>query len=299
MVIENINCSTKNTMSMLKNSANNVNKQQSLKVLNSNKIATISKTDICHQKSTDFMKQKMKHLIDKLRISQSSEFQAQRGMSFLQQKDICLDKVRGAGDKLKELSEQYKSSDLSEEDKVKLEKQAEKLLKGIDNLMNNNNSVYHGTIDYKSIPITSSDVETSIVLSKSFNITLEPGKLDDPKLSNAEKIDIPSDKHFKSNVSTKVLLDNTSIIEERILKPVEKAIEDVDSAKSEIYHKFTDAYGSATDSIKELFKSGEISIYKSNQEMKFQQSLYSAISSLRFQSSNINKDNAYELLKEI
>lgn len=297
MIIKNIHSYTQNNISLLKGSSNILNAQHSSKSINNNKLFTPNKINTNSQNQKDVINKKIELLLYKLRASQLSESEAQSGMFFLQQKEICLEKIHGAGNELNELSKQYKNSNLTKEDKEKIEKQAEKLLKGIDKLMNNKKSGDNDLMDCKSISIKDSNGQTNIILSESFNITLEPVKLEDVKLSCTDKVDILDDTHFKSKVSTKTLLENTSIIEEKLLKPVQKAIEDVDSAKSDIFDKFTCAYSSATASINELFESGKLSEYIKIQQLDIQKSLYFCISSLRAQSLNINRDNVYELLE--
>lgn len=99
----------------------------------------------------------------------------------------------------------------------------------------------------KTIQLNGADGKTRVILSKSLNITLDFGKLDDAKPSNKGESD--NDKHFSSNVNADTLLGNPSIIGERILNPVQKTIEKVDGAKSIVYGNFMKEYSSATSSI--------------------------------------------------
>lgn len=183
--------------------------------------------------------------------------------------------------------------------KNKIEKQAEKLLTGLDNLMNSNNLENDSVIDRKTIPMQDMCGTTSTLLSKPFYITLEPIKLNSNTPNNIEEKDSFNNAHFKNKVDAKFLLENTSIIEEKILNPVQNAIEDVNNDKSKVYYTFLDANSSATNAINRLYELGNMSLYKKNSELTFQQSLYNSISSLRFQSSNIDKDNIFSFLSQI
>ncbi|MBZ9626269.1 hypothetical protein G9F71_026035 [Clostridium sp. FP2] len=278
MIIGNVNSYAKNPY------MNNSNYKQLQKVLNSNnKIANINKKE-ANQTPKDLIRQKVMIMNTQLTVIQNSEQQIQSGMTILQKKESGLDNINDVGNQLKELATQYKKSDLSENDKLEIEKKTGELVKNLGNLINKNDIVGD-----KIIKMNGSDGETSIILSKGIDITLDFGKLDEVKLNNKNKAD--DDKHFFSNVSVKTLLENHSIIEERILKPVQKVIEKVNDEKSIVYNKFIKEYASATNSIDELFKIGGISAYAKDVKMLQQKSMYIAVSELYSHSSNMNKDN--------
>lgn len=295
MNVKAINSFIKSTTNPLQN---NICKNLLAKSTNFHKSSTLIKTDRNSKQEKDVINTQMKHLISKLSITETSEFQAQNGMSFLQQKEKCLNTIKCAGEELKELSEKYERSDLTEKDKAKIEEQAEKILKGLDHLMNNDSSTENSTLDFKALPIKDIDERTTNILSKPIYITLEIDRLDTSNLNdNTNKKDTFNDIHFKNKVSTKNLLENVSIIEKSLLNPVQKEIQDVHDSKSKIYNKFIDEYWSSRFSINKLFNSGAISGYMKDIKNSFQESIYNSISSLCFQSSNINKDNVSELLK--
>jgi hypothetical protein len=291
MVIENTNSYTQNTLSIYKNTTSNTRQGTLQKQTNIDKLINTTSQRLCNIDA-----KKIKLLTDELHISVEGETQVQSGMSFLQEKDTCLCTIKAAGEKLEELSKQYKSSTLSEEDKLKIEGQAEKILKGINHLMDQNSSKSNSTIDFKTISVTDSKGNVSTVSSESFSLTLEPENLKDTNLSDTTEKNAFSSSHFKNNISTKTLLENTSIIEDQLLTPTKKAIEDVHTAKSTIYHTFVDDYGTAKFSIKKLHDLGQIDDFIAQLKLKFQDSLCSSISALCFQSSNIDKDNVCELL---
>ena len=204
---------------------NNSSNQQLQKVLNNKNSITNSKKI----SSDELIKQKIRNMNDQLTVSQNSEQQIESGMSILQKKEVGLDDIKNIGNQLKELSKQYTNYDLSEDEKSKIEKQAGKLLNNLEGLMNQN--VENDIVGDKTIQLNGADGKSSVILSKGFNITLDSGKLDGTKTSNTVEID--KDKHFSSNVSVNDLLGNPSIIEERILNPVQKIIEKVhDRSKS-------------------------------------------------------------------
>lgn len=251
---------------------NNISNQQLKKVVSNKNIISNTK----NSSSEEIMKQKIRNMNTQLALSQNSEQQIEIGMSTLQEKEVGLDNIKDIGNQLKELSKQYTSSDLSENDKSKIEKQAEELLNNLGSLMNQKEE--NNVLGDKTIKLTGSDDKTSVILSKSLNITLDFGKLDDTKPDNTDKTN--NDNHFSNNVSVTTLLKNPSIIEERILNPVQKSIEKVDDAKSIVYSNFIKEYSSATSSIDGLFKIGGISAYAKDSKMLQQESIYIRMSAL-------------------
>ncbi|NNU75257.1 hypothetical protein [Clostridium estertheticum] len=251
---------------------NNISNQQLQKVVSNKNIITNNK----NLSSEEIMKQKIRNMNTQLTLSQNSEQQIEIGMSTLQEKEVGLDNIKDIGNQLKELSKQYASSDLSENDKSKIEKQAEELLNNLGSLMNQKEE--NNVLGDKTITLTGSDGKTSVILSKSLNITLDFGKLDDTKPNNTDKTN--NDKHLSNNVSVSTLLKNPSIIEERILNPVQKSIEKVDDAKSIAYNNFIKEYSSAKSSIDGLFKIGGINAYTKDSKMLQQESIYIRMSAL-------------------
>jgi|GEM_PF-4327435 len=255
---------------------NNSKNQQLQKELNNNVITKNKNASL-----DDLMKQKIRNMNSQLARSKNSEQQSQSGMSILQEKKVGLDNIKDISDQLKELSKQYANSDTSENDKSEIEKKAEELLKNLGSLMNQNEE--NNIVGDKIIQRKSSDGKSSVILSKGLDITLDSGKLDNTKPSN-----ISDDKHFSSNVSVETLLKNPSIIEDRILNPVQKAIEKIGDAKSIVYGDFMKEYSLATSSIDGLFKIGGISPYTKDLKMLQQTSMYIAISALYSNSLDTN-----------
>lgn len=272
MIIGNVNSYAKNPY------INNSNYKQLQKILNSNnKIATLEKKE-ANKNPEDLIKQKVKSMNTLLMVIQNSQQQIQSGMSILQEKKIGLDNINDIGDQLKELAKLYKKSDLSESDKSEIEKKAGDLLNNLGNIMNKNKTQKNNIVGDKIIQLSGSDGNTSTIISEGINIDLDFGKLVDTKVSSTGEKD--DDKHFSSNVSIKTLLENPSIIDERISKPVQKSIEKVDSSKSILYSNFMKEYISATSSIDELFKKGGISAYAKDVKILQQKSMYIAVSVL-------------------
>ncbi|MGV8981458.1 hypothetical protein [Clostridium sp.] len=265
----------------IKNPYININNNQQLqKVLNNNNIFTSNKK----LSSEELIKQKIRNMNTQLTLSQNSEQQIQSGMSILQEKEVGLNNIKDIGDQLRELSNQYAKSDLSENDKSQIEKQARELLSNLGSLMNQNEE--KNIVGNKTIQISDSDGKTRIILSKGIDITLDSGKADHIKPNNTDKTD--DSKHFSINVSVESLLKNPSIIEERILNPVQKAIGKIDDAKSIVYGDFIKEYTLATSSIDGLFKIGGISAYTNDSKMLQQKSLSITIFALYSNSSATN-----------
>jgi len=255
---------------------NNNKNQQLQKVLNNNIITKNKNASL-----DEFMKQKIKNMNSQLSRSKNSEQQSQSGMSILQEKKVGLDNIKDISNQLKELSKQYANSDPNKNDKSEIEKKAEELLNNLGSLINQNEE--NNIVGDKIIQRKSSDGKSSVILSKGLDITLDFGKLD-----NTKPITISDDNHFSSNVSVETLLKNPSIIEERILNPVQKSIEKIGDAKSIVYGDFMEEYSLATSSIDGLFKIGGISPYTKDKKMLQQTSMYIAISVLYFNSLDTN-----------
>lgn len=273
---------------------NNYKKTQSALNKSSN-ITVIEKKD--NKKNQDeLMKQKITNMKMQLAISQDSEQNIQNGMSILQEKETSLSAIQEVGNELRELSEQYKNPNLNDKDKGDIEKQAEKLLNGLANLMNKSKEQNNAIAD-SVIPIKDSDGKYDIILSSSFNITLDTGSVDNDQLKEKDEKNMFNNKHFESKISVKTLLKKTSIIEERILKPVQKAIKDVNDKKNHVYTKFMDEYSESIISINKLFNLGGISEYEKDAKLQMQQSIYDNAYALEFQSLNINRDNVFKLLR--
>lgn len=71
-----------------------------------------------------------------------------------------------------------------------------------------------------------------------------------------------NNKYFESKISVKILLKKIFIIEERILKLVQKVIKDVNDKKNYVYIKFMDEYLELIILINKLFNLGGISEYE-------------------------------------
>jgi len=117
------------------------------------------------------------------------------------------------------ICKQYKKSDLSEKDKLEIEKKAGELINNLGSLMNENKTEENNIVGNKKIQLNSSDGKSTTILSKGIDITLDLDKVDKTKLNNPK-----DDKHFSSNVSVKTLLENHSIIQERMLNPVQSDV---------------------------------------------------------------------------
>jgi len=269
MIIGNVNSYSKNPY------INNSNYKQLQKVLNSNyKIATLEKKE-ANKNPEDLIKQKVKSMNTLLMVIQNSQQQIQSGMSILQEKKVGLDKINDISDQLKELAKIYKKSDLSKSDKLEIEKKAGDLLNNLGNIMNQNKTEKNNIVGDKIIQLNGSDGNTSTIKSEGVNIELDFGKLVDVKVSSI--IEKDDDKHFFSNVNIKTLLENPSIIDERISKPVQDNIEKVNSSKSILYNNFMKEYTSATSSIDELFKICGISAYAKDIKILQQKSMYVSV----------------------
>lgn len=240
-----------------------------------NKFATIENKKV-NTNPKDDINQQIKRIKTQLSIVQNSEEEIQSRMLVLQEKKTGLNNINDIGNQLKDLAEKYKKSDLNENDKYNIEKKASDLLKNLDSIINTDNS----SVGDKIIKLTGSDGKSNIIYSKGIDITLDSGKIDDTKPINAKDY-----KHFSSNVDIKTLLKDSSIIEERISKPVQTIISSVHDSQSIVYNSFMKEYLSATDSIDKLFNMGGISAYERDLKMFNQTSMYISMSGSNYGSS--------------
>lgn len=245
------------------------------------------------------MKKKIAYLTYQLKVNQASEQQAQTGMSALQEKKEGLEEINAIGEKLKELAGQYNSSNLSDEDKGTIKSQADELINDLDKVMNNTKFDNKSIMGTSTVNLLDSGVTMRTITSNSFSIKLDLDCSDTTKFSMDEKphSNPLSDDHFYNDLSTDTILENPNIIKEKIINPVQKAIKDVNTAESTVYDIFTNEYAAATESVNKLFKLGAISIFQYLTQEAIQKALFTDITSIRFQASNINKDNVALLLK--
>lgn len=280
---------------VLQRSRNNPNNQQLQKILSgNNEIPTIEKRNNNIQPTQD---KKMEQLKMQLNAGQAIETSLQNGMSSLQEKDIGLDKIKSAGERLKELSNLYKDSKISEEDKKEVFKEAEALVKGIENLMNNTKPGETNVVGNSDIAIQRADGGMGILSTKGLEISLDFGKLEEDDLNGLAKMKVGEDKPFESRVSIEALLKSPSIIDERLLKPVNDVMQDVGKAKDYVFSRFVEQFSLVENSIDKLFESGGISEFSKNLKKLNHQMVYDAISSMRSQSSNLNRDRVQVLLR--
>lgn len=280
---------------VLQRSRNNPNNQQLQKILSgNNEIPTIEKRNNNIQPTQD---QKMEQLKMQLNAGQAIETSLQNGMSSLQEKDIGLDKIKSAGERLKELSNLYKDSKISEEDKKEVFKEAEALVKGIENLMNNTKPGETNVVGNSDIAIQRADGGIGILSTKGLEISLDFGKLEEDDLNGLPTMKVGEDKPFESRVSIEALLKSPSIIDERLLKPVNDVMQDVGKAKDYVFSRFVEQFSLVENSIDKLFESGGISEFSKNLKKLNHQMVYDAISSMRSQSSNLNRDRVQALLR--
>lgn len=271
MIIGNVNLYLKNQ------DMNNSNYKQTQKVINSNnKISNIDKKNSTPHLDKLMMK-KITNLKQELRDINNSEDEFRNGMSVLKDKEKGLNEISDTGNKLKELAKQYNKDGLSEDDKREIEKQANELLDNLGKLMNKSIQEESSSVGDKAIKMTDSDGKTSFILSRGIDITLEFKKADDTKSVKKE-----DNKHFSNKVSTKALLENPSIIDECMLKPVENVVKEVKDSKSDIYHKFRRENDLATESIEKLFKVGGIDADQKEGMLKQQQKLYFEVSAMYY-----------------
>jgi len=273
--------------------ANNSISQQLKEVVSNNNTKATSKDNDGLQAINDAFKNRLKNLKTDLSLNQAAESQTQEAMTYLQEKDQTISTVKAVGEELKDLSAKYKNEGTSAEDKLKIEKEAENLLKGIGNLMNKSNNSAGSNV----LAMQDTDGSISILASKEFNVSLNYGQIDEHVQKDIDANAFKSGNHFENKLNTKDLLNNSSIIDERISKPAQKALEAVVKEKSFVYSNFADDSADANNNIDNLFKSGAISEYRMTMLKTSEQMLSSSMSSMACQSSNINKDNVSALLR--
>lgn len=234
-------------------------------------------------------------LIDKLKVqlskAQKSESDTQESMSFLQEKNKAIDSLKDMSQKLKELSSKYNSNDVTDKDKQDIEKQANELIKNMDDIINS-------TFGDKSIfGEQQINVETShgsdIVISlKSFDISL------DSDINKGNNKDNATGFHIEGKLSIEDILEDTNRIENNLIKPLDKYSSDIKKQMVGLVNNVMYQNMIVTMSAKKLGELGAIDGFTESEIIKNSNIiLKNATSALYCQSSGLEKDIVSQLLQ--
>lgn len=233
-------------------------------------------------KLDETLKKKVEFMSQQLRFTISTQEKIQDEMSYLQQKEVDLNSIKKIGLEIKKLSEDYKDFKLSDEEKDKVKSRTSDLLKEVESIVNVSKFKGYSTMSEKVIKLG----EDTVVTSSSFKIIL-----------SFEKEENLPNKNFENKLRVEDILEKPFVIEEKIINPVNKALDEVNDNKSRVYNKFLGEHSKAMNYIEDLFNIGGISGYMKDIYEKSQNSLLNSINDMRFQSEALSARNVLELLK--
>lgn len=258
------------------------------KLLDNNKVRSQNISSLSNvinnsaNKLDETLKKKIEVISQQLRFTVSSQEHIQDEMSYLQKKELDLNNIKEIGLEIKNLSEEYKDSKLSDEEKDKIKNRTSDLLKELESIVKVSKFKGYSTMSEKVIKL---DNDT-VITSSSFKISLS--------FENDENL---LNKNFENKLSVEDIFEKPLIIEEKIINPANKALDEVVDDKSGVYNKFLGERSKAMNYIEDLFNIGGISERMKGLYERFQNSLLNSISDMRFQSSGLSARNVFELLR--
>lgn len=225
--------------------------------------------------------EKKNAIIQKLNSSQLAESKLQNAMSYLLKREKHLDYIVEISNELKELSLKYSNLHLRKQEKLEIETKTTGLLRNIDALMNLGKFDEDNLMDEKIMIIRCSNGNKKIVVSNPIYIILNINETEDS--NNTSK-----NKYFECKISIESLLKDSSIIEDKILKPINKELQNIFKDKAFLYNIFSTEYQIAIDSINELFSTDNIGEGMKDILTKIQNSSLSSIGGIHFKPNNID-----------
>lgn len=219
---------------------------------------------------------KIEHLKYNLYANIRSQEILQDSMTYLDEKEENLTKLKNLGNNILELSNQYSKASPYTEDRNRIVTATDTILQEIEYIS--------GKIDSKSIDIISSTGRNGVLYSESLKIMLT-------------RYPYSSDSNFINGYKTEEILATSAIIKDSIVTPVNTLIDQCQNYKSSLYNQFLEENSISQYNTNNLYKQKNISYYMWNNLIKIQESLLETVTSLRFQTDNLSPDNVYELLK--
>lgn len=219
---------------------------------------------------------KIEHLKYNLFANIRAQESLQDSMTYLDEKEENLTKLKNLGDTLLELSTQYLKASPYTSDRSRIVTATDTILEEIEYIT--------GKIDSKSIDIISSTGRGGSIYSDPLKIILTP-------------YPYSSESNFIKDYDTEEILAKAAIIKDSIVTPVNTLIDQCQNYKSSLYNQFLEENSISQYNTTNLYNQKNLSYYMWNNLIKTQEALLESVTSLRFQTYNLNPDNVYELLK--
>lgn len=228
-------------------------------------------------------------ILYRLNLSQVLEYEILDNISYLQSKEMDLENIHKLSKKVKKLSNMYINNITSNEEKNIIEKKTSEYIQNINYIMNIEKPSKDNTMDEMLITIRSSRGQDTILTSNSLYITLDNDE-------EEEKEEDENDDYFICKLNPKFILSNPSIIEDKMLKPLLLALDNVQSDISYIYSALLDEHSLALASIDDLYNIEGISEGMKNILLTTQNNTLSSVSGGQFKYNNLNNENTISLL---
>lgn len=255
--------------------------------IKNNKVLNAVKTRLNSQNSRADTLQ-IDELRDELSKAQTSEKHIQEGVSFLQEKNKAVNSLQDMSQKLKEISSEYNSGKLTNEDKKAAEKQANEIISYMNSVVNSN---FGDNTKEDQINVETNHGSDIVVDLKSFDISIDSDTGKDNKKNSDEKF------HIEGKLGIRDILKDTNRIEDNLIKPLDKYS---DNIKSQIVELADDAMYQDTIvnmSTKELCQLKDMNAYTATQIINNSSTiLKNAANALDCQSARLENSIVSQLL---
>ncbi|OAA83191.1 hypothetical protein [Clostridium ljungdahlii] len=184
------------------------------------KLSNAIKTRLDSQKSmADTLE--INELKVELSKAQTSEKHIQEGVSFLQEENKAVNSLKDMSQKLKQISSEYNSGKLTDEDKKAVEKKANEIISYM-------NSVVNSTFGDNTFKDNQINVETNhgsdiVIDLKPFDISMDSDEDKDNKKNGDGKF------HIEGKLGIRDILKDTNRIESNLIKPLDKYSDNIKS----------------------------------------------------------------------
>lgn len=184
------------------------------------KLSNAVKTRLDSQKSmADTLE--VNELKVELSKAQTSEKHIQEGVSFLQEENKAVNSLKDMSQKLKQVSSQYNSGKLTDEDKKAVEKQANEIISYMNSVVNS--TFGDNTFRENQINVETNHGSDIVIDLKPFDISMDSDMDKDNRKNDHEKF------HIEGKLGIRDILKDTSRIENTLIKPLDKYSDNIKS----------------------------------------------------------------------
>lgn len=185
------------------------------------KLANAVKTRLDSQKSmADTLE--VNELEAELSKAQTSEKHIQEGVSFLQDENKAVNSLKDMSQKLKQISSEYNSGKLTDEDKKAAEKQANEIISYMNSVVNS--TFGDNTFRENQINVETNHGSDIVIDLKPFDISIDSDVDKDNKRKNSDE-----KFHIEGKLGITDILKDTSRIENNLIKPLDKYSDNIKS----------------------------------------------------------------------